>query len=66
MTAVSEIRVATGSRKKGSCAARFTLEKGSSSTFAHTTDEFYRTLERRALVIRAPQKIARMERAFNP
>ncbi|KAF8540062.1 hypothetical protein BDD12DRAFT_835133 [Trichophaea hybrida] len=64
MSMVCEIRVAEGSKKRGTSVARFTIEKGSTPGFVYTTDELHAVLRRRGFLVLNPRKIVAMNRIF--
>jgi hypothetical protein len=65
MALVAEIRVAEGSRKRGTSVVRFTIEKGSTPSFVYTVDETYQILRRRGYIIHNPHKVIQMHKAFD-
>lgn len=61
---VAEIRVTAGRRKFGTCAARFTLEKGSEASFHKVCEQIYKTFHEWTLVETDGRAVSRMEKAF--
>ncbi|KAI5844782.1 hypothetical protein BZA05DRAFT_409343 [Tricharina praecox] len=59
---VVEIRVAQGNRRVGTCVARFTLEKGSQSSFHFLHDNMEKIFE--ASINKKPHEVTRMLRVF--
>lgn len=61
---VVEIRICSGSRRKGTTVARFTQERGAASSFNRVADEIVNVFTRRGHIVRDEKKKARMERVF--